>query len=274
MRSHHKIHNYWSRIPHPNIIPLSLLWFDSLVNCEPTILWYLQTIIPWLSSLTSHKILYGIAIYHKTSKSMILLPSTPRRGSESPSMMIWKFGSSRIYHLNSRMICGLLRRIWREPECTQSQFCESYGHTKNNNLEILLQDATIEIMGLEGRISKAATQEIIFRQKALIKAILFEQDRQIRLGFSDTDLISDISVVESDWVMKRALKIGLLHSMDWWWYCFNDQVWISLTNNLYRSRIKCRNKNRITAYDGYIDVAEYWVLVGLVRFTKGKIYPS
>jgi len=66
--------------------------------------------------------------------------------------------------------------------------------------------------GLERYLSPTACSEILDRRRSMWRAILFEQDRQHKIGIRDADLLANISEVESDWSRRRARMIGLQHA--------------------------------------------------------------
>lgn len=83
---------------------------------------------------------------------------------------------------------------------------------KRDNTELLFQHNTIDKwIGLERHLS---SRNVLVQRQRLNKAIRFEQERQLRTGVCDPDILANISEMESDKSRKRARISGLLHADD------------------------------------------------------------
>jgi len=73
---------------------------------------------------------------------------------------------------------------------------------------------TSAFLGLEDYLSKVTFLEIKNRRRAVIRAVLVEQDRQNRFGIVDSEAIANVSRTVSDVAERRARIIGMLHAGD------------------------------------------------------------
>ena len=71
---------------------------------------------------------------------------------------------------------------------------------------------TSAFCGLENYMSKNTAIEIHHRRRAVRKAVLAEQRRQIETGIRDPEIIANIAAHGSRLSTKRAHIIGLLHA--------------------------------------------------------------
>ena len=70
---------------------------------------------------------------------------------------------------------------------------------------------TCAFLGIENYLSKATTREVAKRRRAIVNAVLFEQDRQYRSNNIDVDIIAVVSKAVSGLSARRARLIAMLH---------------------------------------------------------------
>eukprot|EP00585_Thalassiosira_rotula_P003250 CAMPEP_0196137778 /NCGR_PEP_ID=MMETSP0910-20130528/5653_1 /TAXON_ID=49265 /ORGANISM="Thalassiosira rotula, Strain GSO102" /LENGTH=156 /DNA_ID=CAMNT_0041398285 /DNA_START=66 /DNA_END=536 /DNA_ORIENTATION=+ len=71
---------------------------------------------------------------------------------------------------------------------------------------------TSTFMGLENYLTPNTSQNIRSRRRAILRAVLLEQARQLNAGVCDPDAMADIVWSASEKSRKRARVIGLLHA--------------------------------------------------------------
>ena len=74
-----------------------------------------------------------------------------------------------------------------------------------------IQDTSV-FMGLERFFSKKTPKEIVYKRKAICRAVCSEQQRQLEAGIYDPDEMASISQAASEWSRNRARIIGLIHA--------------------------------------------------------------
>jgi hypothetical protein len=71
---------------------------------------------------------------------------------------------------------------------------------------------TTAFLGIEKNLSKATLRGVAKRRRAIVDAVLLEQDRQYRSGNIDADLMAVASEAVSGLSAKLAMLIARLHS--------------------------------------------------------------
>ena len=71
---------------------------------------------------------------------------------------------------------------------------------------------TSAFIGLENSLSQSTNIEVIQKRRAIVVAVLSEQNRQLSLGIHDINTLANISAAQSAWARERARTIALIHS--------------------------------------------------------------
>ena len=74
-----------------------------------------------------------------------------------------------------------------------------------------IQDTSV-FMGLERYLSKKTSKAIVYKRKAICRAVRSEQQRQLDAGLYDPDTMASVSQAVSDWCRKRARIAALIHA--------------------------------------------------------------
>ncbi|KAL7536644.1 hypothetical protein ACHAXR_011039 [Thalassiosira sp. AJA248-18] len=88
---------------------------------------------------------------------------------------------------------------------------------KANNMTVAqyaaqnIQETSV-FMGLENYLSDTSTCEIRYQRRAMVRAVLIEQFRQLEEGIYDPDMMANVCLEASSWSTSRAQIIALLHA--------------------------------------------------------------
>ena len=74
-----------------------------------------------------------------------------------------------------------------------------------------IQDTSV-FMGLERYLSEKTSKDILYKRKAICRAVSSEQQRQLEAGIYDPDEMASVSQAVSDWCRKRARIAALIHA--------------------------------------------------------------
>jgi chemotaxis signal transduction protein len=71
---------------------------------------------------------------------------------------------------------------------------------------------TSAFIGLENCLSQSTCMEVIQKRRAIVVAVLSEQNRQLGLVIHDISTLATISAAQSAWAQERARTIALIHA--------------------------------------------------------------